>query len=83
MTKNQQLKEKIAEIIIKHLGVCDKESPEEILRLFKEEVKEDEKDEKCQHKWVLVKHTVEWGNECVYLYCERCGKYIYRKVESY
>jgi len=38
MTKNQQLKEKIAEIIIKHLGVCDKKSPEEILRLFKEEV---------------------------------------------
>jgi len=38
MTKNQQLKQKIAEIIIKHLGVCDKESPEEILRLFEEEV---------------------------------------------
>ena len=54
MTKDQQLKQKIAEIIIKHLGVCDKESPEEILRLFEEEVLQIKKKETIKERLITL-----------------------------
>ena len=53
-SKNQQLKQKIAEIIIKHLGVCDKESPEEILRLFEKEVLQIKKKETIKERLITL-----------------------------
>ena len=32
----------------------------------------------CDHKWILVKSI---GDD-VYLYCEKCGKYIKKRLED-
>jgi len=61
-SKDQQLKQKIAEIIIKHLGVCDKESPEEILRLFEEEVLQIKKEVVKKILSLLKKEELNAGN---------------------
>ena len=41
-----------------------------------------EKGKQCQHKWILVKHTIEAGSELVYLYCEKCADYIWEKLKG-